>query len=262
MNEPDLLTQIRYVCSAAILLAGISMPLAAMADSDSAKKVSPAPPVLTGGYSMDYNSRYIWRGIAYSRKSVAQPSVWISHSNLTLSFWGNGALASTDGGAWNEFDWTVSDATSWGHTSIEADYEVYTYPYQHDSPSTGEATLKLSLPVGSLRVFTTQNFDVMRYPGSYYGEAGISGERRLTAGWNGDAAVTVGFGSARFNEVYLGRHQAALNMVGLDLGLAHSVGVFAIRPHITTTSLLDHTLRQQESQPDLVSFGLSIERDW
>ncbi len=244
------------------------MPLRGAADPPATPASAPAPtlapavPSVTGGYSLDCNSRYLWRGLTYSRNSVAQPSVWITHSNLTLSFWGNGALAQADGRAWNESDWTVSDTAPWGHATVEADFQSYTYPHQQNSPSTSEATLKLSLPLGSLRVFTTQNLDVMRYPGSYYAEAGISGERRFRANWSGDAAVTVGIGSARFNQTYLGLHRAALNMAGLELGLSHPLGALTVRPHITASSLLDRALRHQESKPDLVAFGFSVERDW
>ena len=46
---------------------------------------------------VDFNSRYIWRGIAYSKGPVFQPAFSVTHSGFTVSIWSNMVLNNEPG---------------------------------------------------------------------------------------------------------------------------------------------------------------------
>src|SRR5262245_60166899 len=46
-------------------------------------------PKVTYGFETDFNSRYVWRGIAQSEGPVEQTTAWVSVSGFTFCAWGN-----------------------------------------------------------------------------------------------------------------------------------------------------------------------------
>src|SRR5437867_4356277 len=54
---------------------------------------TPREQAITYGAETDFNSGYVWRGIALSNKPVIQPSAWISRSGFTFTAWSNFAPA-------------------------------------------------------------------------------------------------------------------------------------------------------------------------
>jgi hypothetical protein len=128
-----------------------------------------------------------------------------------------------------------------------------------DCPPTGELAVKFSYPLrGSLAGFTTHTFDVVEYGGSYFGEAGVEYERALGPRASWASSIGVGWGSARFNQTYIGPDKGALNVAAFDLSLTYRLNEAAyLRTHIGFSSVLDRTLRRGLTDPDNLIVGVA-----
>jgi hypothetical protein len=213
----------------------------------------------TWGLESDYNPRYVWRGLAFSEGAVTQTSLWATARQTTYSVWSNTNLDSADGRRTNEIDYAVSWERSWREVSLEPTLNVYTYPNQVDAPSTAEADLKFSRPLGPLTVFTTHTVDLHEYRGAYYGDLGLSWQRELGKHAELESSISLGWASAKFNEAYIGPARSALNVGAFDIGLTwHTRGGTYVRPHLAVTRILNGELRDSVDDPSLVNFGLAI----
>jgi len=217
-------------------------------------------PKVTYGSEVDFNSQYVWRGIAYSDGAVMQPSVWVSAFDLTFSVWGNFVLnKEANQGEFNEVDLILSYTREWENITVEPTLQFYLYPNQEEAPATGELSLMLSYPVGFIRLFTDQTLDIIRYGGSYFGEAGLSYEHEFRSNLLLEASVHLGWSSSKFNEVYLELPKAAFSVAEGGLSLTYSLkGSLYFRPHIGITTLVDGDLRDQVDNPTLLVGGLAV----
>jgi hypothetical protein len=128
-----------------------------------------------------------------------------------------------------------------------------------DARNTMEGSLKLSYPVGPLRIFTTQAFDVLAYRGSYFGEAGVEYERQVTKNTEFTISINSGWASAKFNDVYIGVNKSAFNYVGVGGSLTYYLGSrLYFRPHIEFSSITDRMLRQQSMPANIANFGIAF----
>jgi hypothetical protein len=215
---------------------------------------------VTYGGEVDFNSRYVWRGIAFSEGVVMQPSAWISISDFAFSIWSNFVLdEEANQGQFNEIDLVFAYNWKWNKITIEPALQFYLYPNQEDAPTTGEVYITLSYAVGPIQVITSHNFDIVEYEGSYFGDVGISYEREFHSKWSLEASWGLGWGSSTFNEVNLGLSESALEMINGSLSLSyHPVSSFYFRPHIEFSRILDENLRSQVDDPTIISGGLAF----
>jgi hypothetical protein len=218
-------------------------------------------PIVTYGGELDFNSRYIWRGIPLSKGAVTQPSAWVSAFNFTFSVWGNFVLNNeANQGEFNEVDLILSYSREWKKITVEPLVQFYLYPNQKDAPATGEGSLKLSYPIiGPVSVFTSHTFDIVRYGGSYFGNAGLSYEHEFNSKLSLESSLSLGWGSSKFNDVYLGLSKSALNVAIYDLSLTYYPKKFVyIRPHVELSAIVDGELRNQLDDSTIVSGGLAV----
>jgi hypothetical protein len=214
---------------------------------------------LTWGLESDYNPRYVWRGLAWTQGAVTQTSLWATAGGTTYSIWANSNMESVDGRQTDEVDYAVSRECAWRNVTIEPMLQVYTYPHQQDAPSTAEADLKFSWPLGPLTAFTTHTLDVHEYRGAYFGDVGLSWQRELGKHAEFETSVSLGWASAKFNETYIGPAKSALNVGSFDLSLTwHARGATYIRPHLGITRILNGELRDAVQDPSIVNLGLAI----
>ena len=209
------------------------------------------------------NSRYVWRGILLDDRPVIQPSVWFSARDFTLSVWSNFALAHPAGLGLNETDLGLSYSRELAGISFEPAFQVYLYPNQPDAPPSGELNLALARPFGPVTVSTGHALDVLRYPGSYFGDLGLAYERELAPNLVLGLESDLGWASARFNEVNLGVARAALDFVSGALSLDwQPAGLFSCRPHVGLSRVLDAGLRQAADVPTPVVFGVAVAKEF
>jgi hypothetical protein len=122
-----------------------------------------------------------------------------------------------------------------------------------------ESSLMLSYPVGPLRIFTSHAFDVLAYPGSYFGEAGLKYERQFKKSIELSISTRSGWASAKFNDVYIGVNKSAFNYVGVEGSLTYNLGQHLyFQPHIEFSSITDRRLRALLLPANIINFGLAF----
>jgi hypothetical protein len=219
---------------------------------------------LSFGAELDGNSRYVWRGLAFSDGPVLQPSAWVSLAGLTLTPWANFAFREGDARAgFNELDFTLDYSRDVFNLTVNPSFSVYLYPNQADAPPTDELALALSYPVGPVSIFSDHSVDLIATPGAYFGDAGLNFESELVQGLTVEASAYAGWSSARFNEANVGVNRTTLSVGGTDLALTWSPGgLFYLRPHVAFSSLLDAELRAATERPWNVTAGLAVGREF
>jgi hypothetical protein len=216
----------------------------------------------TYGAEMDFNSGYVWRGLLLDDGRVGQPSAWISAFGFTLTAWSNVAMTNTSGRAGlRSGGLTLTYNHDWENLKVETALDAYMGQQspEIESRNTMEGSLKLSYPVGPLRIFTTHAFDVLAYRGSYFGDARLEYVRRVTKNTELTVSVRSGWASAKFNDVYIGVDKSAFNFVGVEGSLTYYLGRrMYFRPHIEFSSITDRRLRGQLTPANIFNFGLAF----
>jgi len=204
------------------------------------------PEVFSYGAEMDFSSGYTWRGLAISDRPVASPAAWISTAGFT--FIASNIL-------------TLTYEREWNKLKIEPTLETYWYrdPLSIAASKSTEASLKISYPVGPLRVFTAHSVDVWKQKGAYFGEGGIEYNRQFSKKNKLETSLSFGWASSSFNNAYADVNKAAFNVVGLECSFTHYFKKhFYLNPHFEFSSIADHELRASLSHPNLFTFGMAI----
>jgi MltA-interacting protein MipA len=237
-------------------------PPAQSTDKQSANEASGENATFTYGAETDLNSGYVWRGLLLDEGPVMQPSAWISAFGFTLTAWSNVAMTSaSEGAGLNSGGLILTYERDWEKLKLQAALDTYMGRQSSDieSRNTMEGSLRLSYPVGPLRIFTTHAFDVLAYRGSYFGEAGLEYERQVTKNTELTISVRSGWASSKFNDVYIGVDKSAFNFVGAEGSLTYYFGPHMyFRPHIEFSSITDQRLRGQLAPASIITFGLAF----
>jgi hypothetical protein len=214
------------------------------------------------GFETDFNSRYVFRGLAYSQGPVNQSTAWMAVSGFTLYAWGNFVLnREPHQGEFTEMDFGVSYKREWKKLSVEPTFDYYLYrtPAPVKDPPTGEVSLKLTYQIGPAHAFTKQTFDIGRYRGAYLGEAGLAYEHKLNRKTTLATTFSLSWASAKFNEAYAGVPKRAFNLVGAEVSISYAPSRrFYLRPHFELTRIVDGHLRRQLNSPTIGNFGLAF----
>jgi hypothetical protein len=252
--------KIFHGCLIVCLLLMVSLGYAAEYVADSSATDSS----VTFGAEADFNSRYVWRGIPFSDGAVMQSSVWVSASDFSLTLWNNFVLNhEPNHGQANEYDLTLGYYKEWDKFSIEPSLNYYWYPNQEEAPSTGELIVKLAYSINSIELFTTQNVDIKEYPGAYFGDIGVGYSRDLNSVLTLEGSISLGWGSAKFNNTYLEISKTALNVIQGQVSLTYQPENWVyIRPHLAVSTILDSELRQQLDHPTLFYGGIAIGKEF
>lgn len=215
----------------------------------------------TYGCEIDFNSRYVWRGIPFSKGSVMQPYLWVTSRGFTYSLWGNMPLAkgSLNRGKFDEIDPCISYSFNVGKLELEPRVQMYLYPDGADN--TGEAAVAASYPCGDFKAIMFHGFDINKYKGAYYGEAGIAYEKELTPKLSLKASSCAGFATSKFTEAYAGIPVRGLYVVNNSLCATYypsADGPLYFRPHIEFSTITNNRLRRFLDTPDQCTWGLVV----
>lgn len=214
-------------------------------------------------YETDFNSRYVYRGLALSEGPVIQPGVYAALHGYTLGLWGNINASRRPGPSagprqLNEVDLSLVKSIEHGKTTLEPSALFYLYPTSI-SPTTGEVSLKLSHGFRSFSLYTSHTVDFAKYSGAYFAEIGLEKEREFLPRWSGTAKLSLGAGNGTFNEANIGPRKPALDVAALDLSLTRTLGPrLYLRPHLGLTHILNGELRAALEDPALLSVGLAV----
>ncbi len=210
------------------------------------------------------HSRYIWHGLAWSEGWVSQPTAWISHSGVTLTLFSNFDFnRSLTRDSYNELDIILSYEKTLGRLTLGQLINYYTYPHQKTAPETGELSTKLSYRISSFTIYTIQTFDYAKFRGGYFGELGMSFSRGLAPRLELEPVVSLGWGSKKFNEAYVGPSVNALEVAQVVLTLTWRPTMkLYLKPHIEFYSVIDSLIRNAVHEPDVlvgaVTFGVEM----
>jgi len=167
---------VRYTLLCSLIFLACEVSAAASQAEEPAKDAPKGEKKITMGMALDYNSRYIYRGYAYSEGPVLQPSVSLTINEFTFSSFGNYVLGNEpQQGQINEVDIYLTWSRTWEKITIEPSLNLYTSPNVPDSNSTFETSLSLSRDFGNFRVSTSHSADfVDGSSATYYGDLGLS----------------------------------------------------------------------------------------
>ena len=217
------------------------------------------------GGEADFNSAYVWRGIVLDNRAAVQPAFWVSGYGFNFTAWNNLALSSRSGDSrLGASDLILTYTHRWNKLTLEPGLEAYLHPSSEEigDRKTMEGSLRLSFPVGPIRVFTRNTFDVLAYKSSYFGEAGVSYERFVAKPIEFALLLSSGWASSKFNDAYIGVNKAAFNLVAVQGSLTYNSKAVYIRPHFEFSRVADRQLREELASPTVLTFGLAIGIDF
>ncbi len=211
------------------------------------------------GFSVDVNSKYLWRGFTYSSGAVIQPSAYITINNFTAGLWSN-IEPSAEINKFNETDIYFSYLYEFKKLKIEPSLLYYYYLGEDASPATGEFILKLSYPLyKELYVFTNHYVDIMKYPGAYFGEGGLSIEHWFNDKFGINSSASFGWASEKFNKTYLDKDKSSLSSFYFNVSASYYFKSYLfIKARIDSYSLLDEDLKLSSETNPVINFGASI----
>jgi hypothetical protein len=255
----------------AILMLGLAFVLGAAAAVFGQEESAPAPKGWTYGLESDFNSKYIWRSLAFSEGAVWQPSAWVSYGGLTFEVWSNFVLNKEPfRHQFNEIDYRLSYEFEAGGFTIKPAVTLFTYPNQDQdfSPTTAEAEIQVAYALGDFTLETTHFLDFKANSGGYVGEVGVEYEKEAGENLTVAAAARLTFANGKFNSYYIQDNlSGAFNALVLEAGLTYTFGAgFYVRPHLEFNTILDSGLRAAIGvsdwvslrKPDLFNFGVAI----
>lgn len=217
------------------------------------------------GAEADFNYRYLWRGIAYSKGPVFQPAFWVTHRGVTASVWSNMVLNHEPGrGRFDQVFFTVSREFACGGFRIEPAFQGYSWRglNSEGTANTVEVAGKLSRELGPLRAVAGATFDVASFRRSFIGDAGL--EWKHTAGqWRFDASGTTAWANRVFNRTYIGVDRSAMNYVQLAAAATRKSRTgWYVRPHAEIVTILQDPIRRELGYRVVANGGLAFGREF
>lgn len=208
---------------------------------------------MTSGISVDFNSKYLWRGIEYNRGLILQPTLWLNYADFTFEIWSSYTLIEVNKAQKrNELDLEISYEYQIGSLTISPLFSFYYYPDQPDSPPTGELGLNLSFQHKNIRFFNNLTYDVIKYQGAYFNELGVSTEKEITRNLLINTSLSLGYASKTFNETYIEleeqtdfTHGPTFGPVIFDFTIKYFFyEEFYISPHFQYNFIVDKSLEK------------------
>ncbi len=212
------------------------------------------------GTDLDFASRYVWRGIYYSKGAVLQPTVWVSKWGFTASAWGNMPIENeTDQGKLNEVNPTLTYELDLLGLTIRPGFIYYLYPTQSSVPQTGELTLHLDYKLGPFSVFSNNYVDIDAFKGAYYGDVGAGFDFGFAAIFELQTSVSTAFATDKFNKEYYLSSVTALDNVAFNVGLnCQPFDFLFVRPHLQYYIITNPELRKARNEPNVFNVGVTV----
>lgn len=221
-------------------------------------------------FTADYFNKYVWRGQNLNNGSVFQPSIAVSKNGFAASIWGNLELTDSrkHAGEFTEFDYGL-DYTSpiqevnWISFSIGALY--YDFPNTSEKPTTElYGGLSFDLP---LTPYIKWYRDTQVNNGSYI-QMGIGHTIEKLHEFSDKCycdlqiGTSVGYGSSRYNRVYLNTEGGKLNDWTSFVALPFCLDKWIIKPSINYSTMLNEDIRKANQRNDNVWFGINLSREF
>ena len=222
-------------------------------------------PSLSTSVSVDFMSKYIWRGQLISDDYAFQPSVGVSYGGLSASLWGNMDLTDyrkfhalgeeASAGEFSEYDWTIGYADKIPGSDI-LKYSVgviyYYFPSLTDDGDTMEvyAGLGLDMPLSpTLTVYRDVDEADSTYAAfsvSHSIEKIFELSPDMPVGMT--ASASAGWGNAAYNKFYWGGlNESSLQDLTVSVGFPIPILGWTFTPSINYVTLLDSDVRKADT---------------
>ncbi|OGD28750.1 MAG: hypothetical protein A2Y56_15910 [Candidatus Aminicenantes bacterium RBG_13_63_10] len=213
------------------------------------------------GASLDWNSRYIWRGITAGETAVLQPSIWTSLFGYNLEAWANYPLRGSDGRrGFDEFNLFLEGTSPRQALAVVPGLNIYTYPHAEENESwTAEIALTFYMPVGPVWLFWENDVDVVSHRAAYYAEFGLQAGRDVAESLNLEVALAQGYATAGFNAAYLGIAQCGLTYLTAHIGIGWRLaGILTLTPHLEAVFTVGRELRKELGTGVRFNLGMAL----
>ncbi len=224
------------------------------------------------GFTLDYFTKYIWRGQNLNNESVFQPSVYLSKYGFTATIWSTQDWTNVngEGGDFTEVDYSLEytnttsffDGIDWLAGVIRYDYTV------GDTEDTTEVYGGLALSKLLLAPSFKFYRDVDDIKGAYY-QFGLGHTIEKITQWRHDCycdlafGASVGFGNSAYNKGNFDVSDRKFNDLTLSLALPVCWGdCWSITPSINYSTMLAGAVRDATDKSDNLWFGISLSADF
>ena len=217
--------------------------------------------------SLDFYSKYVWRGQLINDDYAFQPGVSMTFDKITLGIWGSVDMTDYSDNEWEfiEYDYSADYTTSLTE-GVDVSVGVFNY-YSPSGEDTTEiyAGLAFDLPLSpSITIYN----DVDEVNGSYVSFAvGHSVDEIASLGEGMsvgmEAGAALGWGSRSYNKGYWDASVdgSALNDLSLSLAFPVSMGSWTFTPSVNYVTLMDSQIEDTDAfstDDDYFFTGLSF----
>jgi len=211
-------------------------------------------PVFSADISVDYATRYVWRGQQLTDGSVLQPGVAGSAYGFTGSIWANIDMVNVNyddesglggSGEFSEIDYALDYSGSIGDSPIGYSVGVIHYLFPQPAlPSTTEIYFGASVDT-LLSPFITYYRDVNNADAGYlqFG-VGQSFEAEMAPDYSVglDLSASFGFGDSAYNNYYFGVNGSKWNDLSVGIGVPFNLKHVSLTPSLNISTLLSDAI--------------------
>lgn len=243
----------------AIMLFGLAAGVWAQAPADNNR--------IKVATTLDYSSKYIFRGIPQTDEPVLQPGIdlvipKVGLGQLAIGWWGN--LNLTDGAGrskeneFTEYDWSLAYGLALNEmVNLEVGTIYYYFPHggkdftpmnglgnNHDSDTHefyGQATLTLA---AGFQAVATGYYDGDEVK-SWYVSSGVNHHAKLTDTWSSTLSAQVAWAPENYNKAYFGYESGGFNDVLLGASLDAAIDKnFRLKIGVAYSEIIDTDLER------------------
>lgn len=220
--------------------------------------------------SVDFVSKYIWRGINTNDDYAFQPNLSASYSGMTAGVWGSLDLTDFSGnsGEFTELNYYLDyTAEVPGANGINFSVGLINYHFPSAAGDTTEIYWGLAFDM-PLSPSVTVYHDIGAIDGTYASfaighEFGTIAELSESVEVGMDFSASLGLGDADYNTGYWGTEDTALNDLVLSISFPFELGGFSLAPSLSYISVVDGGLRDADGDSsDYFVTGFSLSKSF
>ncbi|MFH1995242.1 MAG: hypothetical protein ABIJ24_06075, partial [Nitrospinota bacterium] len=203
--------------------------------------------------SLDYYSRYVWRGFTLDKDAVMQPGLSFSSKGFTLALWSSFDTDNKDSLSSDEIDVTIDYTKEMGDISLSVGNTYYSFPEAGTYSKEYYVGLGFSaLPLSPSLTFYGDYGDESTGGGDgYYVSLGLSNSTAIgdTYGITLETGLTVGYNSELF---ILGEGYDLLASLGFNIPLKEKL---SIAPVISYAAPFGDLEDEADGNQEEITFG-------
>lgn len=213
---------------------------------------------LGAGAESNAQSRFTWRGAAFSRGPVAQPSAWGAAMGLTAEVFCNFMLMRESREQPSAIVGSVVREFAWRSLRIAPGFFLYDLPRARAPSRTEEASVDASIDLGELSLTTTHALDVGSHPRAYFGTAGLAIEPDVGP-FTIVLTTDIGWATAELNREYFHRGASGLSVAEAKVAARYELSdLLYFVLHAEGSTLLSQALRASGAEPTLATAGATV----